>query len=101
MNIENTNKLYEKYPELYRGRTKPLQQSLMAWGFQCPDEWFTLIDVLSGLITNHCNKNNLDIPEVFQVKEKFGGLRFYVEHVDVVVDAYIQFAEELSYEIKA
>jgi hypothetical protein len=34
-----------------------------------------------------------------QVKEKFGGLRFYVDGADDVVHNYITFAEELSYEI--
>jgi len=32
-----------------------------------------------------------------QVKEKFGGLRFYIDGGDEVVHAYINFAEHLSY----
>jgi hypothetical protein len=35
--------------------------------------------------------------KVLQVKEKFGGLRFYIDAADDIVYAYIRFAESMSY----
>lgn len=39
------------------------------------------------------------VPQVvaMQVKEKFGGLRFYVNHGDNTIYSYIEFAESMSY----
>ena len=79
MNVKNTEKLIEKYPEMYRGHTKPVTESLMCFGFECGDGWFELLDNLSNEITEYCKKEKIEFPEVFQVKEKFGGLRFYLE----------------------
>lgn len=35
-------------------------------------------------------------PKLAQVKEKFGGLRFYIDDADEIVHAYIQMAENLA-----
>lgn len=72
MRAELDKKLCETYPGLYRNRHTGPQQSSMAWGFACGDGWYDLIDVLSDLLTKHD-------PNIVasQVKEKFGGLRFY------------------------
>jgi hypothetical protein len=40
-------------------------------------------------------------PTVAQVKEKFGGLRFYCDNTDDVIDAFIMFAEHMSFGICA
>ncbi|MDP3792932.1 MAG: hypothetical protein Q8Q89_04375 [bacterium] len=51
----------------------------MAFGFECGDGWF-------GLIKELCEKLrvlNLKDFRVLQVKEKFGGLRFYVNCVEL------------------
>jgi len=37
MNTENTKKLFEKYPIIFGGHTKPLTESLMGFGFECGD----------------------------------------------------------------
>ena len=73
MNKEHTKHLLKTYPNLYRQHTLPMQQTCMCWGFECGDGWFTIIDNLSKRIT----EINPDV-EAFQVKEKFGGLRFYI-----------------------
>jgi ribosomal protein L37AE/L43A len=72
MDKEKTSKLFNDFPNLYRGRTEPLTQNLMGFGFSCGDGWFNLIYELSEKVSK------LD-PEcvAVQVKEKFGGLRFY------------------------
>jgi hypothetical protein len=37
--------------------------------------------------------------KIVQIKEKFGGLRFYVDGADKEINAWISFAESMSYEI--
>jgi hypothetical protein len=70
MNIENTKKLLRKYPNLFIQHKLPPTQSSMCWLFECDDGWYNLINDL-------CSKLSLDV-EATQVKEKFGGLRFYI-----------------------
>jgi hypothetical protein len=64
MNEKLEEQLYQRYPSLYRNR--------FPYGFSCGDGWYPLIDVISELLTKH----DQGIYAV-QVKEKFGGLRFY------------------------
>jgi len=45
---------------------------LTYWGVQCGDGWFELIHSVSTLLSQHDTKIQAE-----QVKEKFGGLRFY------------------------
>lgn len=92
MNNENTQKLWNDFPTLYKGKDKPITESLIPFGFECGDGWFNLIYELSEKITKldpNC--------EAVQVKEKIGGLRFYtngnIDEVDSLIDEY----EETSY----
>lgn len=89
-------KLYKKYPELFKGRNKPITESLMSFGFENDDGWYQLIDQLCADICEHCKKTERTIPEVIQVKEKFGGLRFYIDSADDQIYDLIQEAEEKS-----
>jgi len=92
MNKENTKYLLEKYPDLYRQYHLSMRETCMCWGFECGDGWLTIIDDLSKKITE------LD-PNVqaAQVKEKFGGLRFYIDGGSDEVHKLIEEAEEESY----
>lgn len=73
MNVDNTKKLYDDFPELYVQHEMTIQESCMPWGFECGNGWFDLIYKLSA------DLSKLDIvPEASQVKEKFGSLRFYL-----------------------
>jgi hypothetical protein len=71
MNREHTQYLIENFPGLYAGVTKPLTESLMGFGFECGDGWFELLKELSEKLEPYG-------VEAVQVKEKFGGLRFYL-----------------------
>jgi hypothetical protein len=77
MNKELDEQLCQSYPSLYRGRHSSIERSLMGRGFECGDGWYTLIDVISELLMTHN-------PETYavEVKEKFGGLRFYHNNRD-------------------
>lgn len=83
---------FEKYPALYK-------KDILPFGIECGDGWFMLIDQLSQHIDSYRDSNNVPPVTVTQVKEKFGGLRFYITGGDNFVDGLIAFAETLSYKI--
>jgi hypothetical protein len=67
----------------------------MCWGFDCGDGWFDLIDQLSADLAP------LGVVAT-QVKEKYGGLRFYYHcpsETDDKADELVEAAEEKSYTI--
>ena len=81
MNTANTKKLFDDFTRLFRGRDLPITQNLMQFGFECGDGWFTLVYKLSADIIEHAKATDLE-PIAVQVKEKNGGLRFYVHDAD-------------------
>lgn len=96
MKLVLEDKLLKEFPNLYRQYNLSPQETCMCWGFSCGDGWFEIIYELSKKISE------LD-PEVqaVQVKEKFGGLRFYTyggsgEHWEEI-ENFIREAEEESY----
>jgi hypothetical protein len=95
MNKKNTKKLYDKFPKLYSGHTAKLTESLMPFGFCCGDGWYDIIYELSEEIT----KLDPDVRAV-QIKEKFSGLRYYINSTKnhKVYDA-IDAAEKKSYTV--
>ena len=119
MKKELQNKLFEKYPKIFRQKDLPAQQTAMCWGISCGDGWFDLIDELCGEIQNRVEninriiKNDFKVQpktivpvkreylvcEATQVKEKYGGLRFYVYGGDEYIEGLISMAESLSYRI--
>ena len=103
MNPELDVKLCDKYPAIFRDRHGDIQSSCMPWGFECGDGWYWLIDRLCGCVQSYTKANSRlnDIPQVVatQVKEKFGGLRFYYGGGDEVIGGMIWLAENMSYHI--
>ena len=94
MNEKLANKLCADFPTLYKGRHRTIQESLMPFGFGCGDGWYNIIYKLSEGIVALDKK-----VEATQVKEKFGGLRFYVSPTKAEVFDLINEAEEQSYKI--
>jgi hypothetical protein len=120
MKPELEEKLFEKYPKIFAGKDKPITENLMAFGFECGDGWCWLIDKLCSSIQSYCDGRNEEVRirnesrkigkldgeeesewqvEATQVKEKFGGLRFYINWADDFVFGMIQLAESMSYHI--
>ena len=166
MTEELTKKLWEKYPKIFQGRYKSIQESLIPFGFECNNGWYTIIDKLCSNLQWNTDNNNKDYimknkflrklipflikvaykipgkyklfgkgvkqnplvrlrgaivsslskwrseqefiyveghryPQIVasQVKEKFGGLRFYVEGATERQHAVIDFVESLSYQV--
>ena len=88
---------------LYSQRGGNPTETCMYWGFECGDGWYKLIDRLSAQLEEiNAGLDKDDRIEAAQVKEKFGGLRFYTNGVPTkvgsLVDTLIRKAEKESYE---
>lgn len=103
MSPDKDKALCEKYPKIFADRHGDMRSTAMCWGFDCGDGWYDLIDVLCAhlqAMTDN-NPNNDRFPQIVaaQVKEKFGGLRFYVSASSDYQDGAISMAESMSYHI--
>ena len=54
-----------------------MTQTCMCWGLECGEGWRDLIDNLCSRLQFDTDRNDYPQVEATQVKEKFGGLRFY------------------------
>ncbi|MGQ9951348.1 antitoxin Xre/MbcA/ParS toxin-binding domain-containing protein [Pseudomonas aeruginosa] len=66
------------------------------FGFECQDGWFGLIYTACELIQTHANRTGSGQAIASQVKEKFGGLRFYCRGGDDYVESVVELVERLS-----
>ena len=96
MKRELQQKLFNRFPGIFRDRDKSPKETSMCWGVACGDGWFHLIWSL-------CEDLENVKPDVvaFQVKQKLGGLCFYIVGVGAKkeVRGYIDRAEANSFEI--
>ena len=97
MNEQNTKKLFERFNFFHPER--PVTEGLMAYGFACGDGWFELVWNLCEAIEEKLKENPVPNFEVIQVKEKFGGLRFYTSVANDDIYELIDDAEDTSYQI--
>jgi len=95
MNKENTEKLFNRFSFFHPER--PITESLMAFGFDCDNGWFDIIWKLCEDLEIIIKEDNVKDFEVVQVKEKFGGLRFYTNGSNGLIDNVIHQAEKESY----
>jgi len=106
------NLLCERYPKIFKMRNASMQETCMCWGFEHGDGWFDIINSACKNIQHHTDLKRKQEPyasmsdEEFeeshqpiaaQVKEKFGGLRFYVDNADDYTSGVIAMAESISY----
>jgi hypothetical protein len=72
MDKDKQEKIFNDFPSLYKEKDLPPNETCMCWGLDVGNGWESLIRELSQKILE------LDPDCVaVQVKEKFGGLRFY------------------------
>ncbi len=98
MKPELEDKLCKEFPTFFR-RERPITESLMAFGFECGNGWFDILHSLCTDIKNILEKNHTDGFEVVQIKEKYGGLRFYVTGAYEEIWKRIDRVEEESFKI--
>ena len=96
MDKELQNKLVKEYPIIFSEIGLSPQESCMAFGLEVGDGWYWIIDQLCSQLQFHTDVNNYPQVIVSQVKEKFGGLRFYVQSANREQYDIIAFAERLS-----
>lgn len=94
MKKENTEKLLKDFPSLFKQYYWDKMETCMCWGFCISDGWYNLLYKLSTDLM----KVNPEC-EACQVKEKFGGLRFYADHSNEEGNKLINWAEKMSYSI--
>lgn len=101
-----------KYPEILRDLGGDSSKTCMSWrhgGIAVGPGWMGLLDELFSFLQFHTDKNGYGQVIAVQIKEKFGGLRFYYEVEGDQKDKYgyprsndflegaISFAEYKSY----
>lgn len=96
MSPELQEKLYAEYPAIFRQKDLSASMTCMCWGITCNDGWFNLIDTLCAFIKYKVEQHGSDNVEALQVKEKFGGLRFYHTSNDPEIRGAVQITERLS-----
>jgi hypothetical protein len=91
--------LFADFPDIFPGgRAVDMRQNLMCFGFECGDGWHGLIRKLCRGIQDALDADSALKPmfRTVQVKEKFGGLRFYVDGGTKAIEAMIDAAGEES-----
>jgi len=84
MSPEKERELYAKYPRIFKQKNLSVTKSCMGWGITCGDGWYHLVDRICQKIEELYSQ----LPDKYkdeyfltasQVKQKFGGLRFYID----------------------
>lgn len=99
MKPELEKQLVEKYPKIFKMVGSTPQESCMAWGLAIGDGWYKLLYELCRELQRNTDVNNRPQVVAAQVKEKFGGLRFYVDSGTDEQYGAINFAETFSFSI--
>jgi hypothetical protein len=113
MKEELEKKLFDKYPKIFGQKDLPMTQTCMCWGIECGDGWYTIIDALCARIMGYNKSLNwkieddiekglateadlIPVIQATQVKEKYGGLRFYTNSTDEYIEGLVSMAEAMS-----
>lgn len=89
MKSELELKLVEKYPKILRDYKGDMMQTCMAWGMECGDGWYGLLDKCMEKLQYCCDffSQDGDGREIqvvaTQIKEKYGTLSFYTSYYGV------------------
>ncbi len=88
------DEIIEKYQSLFTDEKGDQRLDYL----EIPEEWYFLVDTLCTQILEYLKANSDACPfYVVQVKEKFGGLRFYAEGGDNYIEGLIAMSEAYSY----
>ena len=94
------DQFFERFPKLFpNGKDVDPKISLMYYGFGCRDGWFKLIWELCEDIEEIIEDEGPEDFFVVQVKQKFGGLRFYTSEPNNKIYELITIAENDSVSI--
>lgn len=98
MKQELEQRIVERWPAWFDVHGS-IQSTLMPFGFEHDDGWFNIVwrlcERLEALVAQFERESGLEF-KVLQVKEKFGGLRFYSSFTDEAISNAIIDAEAES-----
>jgi hypothetical protein len=83
MKLQNTQKLIEAFPNLYRTIAKKPIEDSARFNFQIDDGWFDLLVELSRELESIAQRQSLsgdDWPDVKFVEAKYASMRFNLHH---------------------
>jgi len=106
--------LYKKYPMLFAQKNLDMKQTCMCWGIECNYGWSSILDTTCTNIMgywehhkttdeykedlkNHDEDYGPYEPQFVQIKEKYGGLRLYINNGSDRIYKIIARAENASY----
>ncbi len=98
MNKQLTEKIFQHCPLIYRSNRDGSNTLVNRYGFECGDGWFELISNFSNQAEAKVKEmkeegvEEIKLPLVLQVKEKFGGLRIYMDDTYGMMNALIDSA---------
>ena len=106
---EKEENLCAKYSKILSVHDENIGNSpVSAYGIECEDGWFDLIDTLCKNIQSYVDWKIKDMPTedaeqfqpaALQIKSKFGGLRFYYSGGDELIAGMVRMAESMSFKI--
>jgi len=76
----------KKYPELFEN---------VYCGYSCGVGWHPLLHKLCKQIQHHAERKKMEV-RIAQIKEKFGGVRVYLDGADDYIYGLIAMAEDVS-----
>lgn len=84
MSPEKEQELYAKYPRIFKQQGLSVTKSCMGWGITCGDGWYHLVDRVCQKIEELYSQLPGEYKSEYfltaaQVKQKLGGLRFYID----------------------
>lgn len=86
--------LSEKYPNAFKYKAENF--GFDRSGFQCDDGWAVILEPVAKYLHEY-NSGHAPPIKVVQIKQKFGGLRVYVQGVTPELRRLIDVAEQVSY----
>jgi hypothetical protein len=92
-------KLNKKFPKIFRDTDKTPRESCMAFGVSTGDGWYWIINHLCRALQERTDEHGEPQVVAAQIKEKFGGLRFYVNGASDEQYSLIHFTENLSFSV--
>lgn len=99
MNKEHTLILFEENPQLYLDRDTLSDSSLKYFRFAVDDGWFNIIRELSSKLTKLIRSEISPDLVVYQVKQRFGGLKFLTNLTNEYIEEAVQAAENEAWSI--
>jgi hypothetical protein len=88
--------LVKKYPKILKDYRGDKMKTCMAWGLECDDGWYNLLDRCMEKVQYFCDLcqaqgKNVQLVAT-QIKEKYGTLRFYyyIEEATVIERSIIE-----------